>query len=369
MKIKGLVIKPKDKIFFKNIEINKKKKSDVKVNWILSSVCNSERRRYNLTKSANDTNSFIGGHEAIGVIEDETYPNKKYALLPHSNCLTRKEKVLCISCENGTENLCQKMRHAGLDSDEPSGFSDSMYVDRNQLLDISDIPIETSAFLEPLSCVIRSWKLSKCNLDDNNLTFGIVGGGPIGCLHAFYLHELNSNFNITIIEETKQRRSLLEKIFKDFPNINISDNSLKMKFNITVMACSTTSGFNESLRLLSEKGKLILFSGFNDVNYQSGNYLPEVIHRYEFTHYVDNKLLIGSSGYTQKDLMLSKSLLQNFSNCNKIITGKVYGLDSHQVVRSDATIENYDLPALVMDVLGDFHYKHIKVQYFNEKKD
>ena len=82
-------------------------------------------------------------------------------------------------------------------------------------------------------------------------------------------------------------------------------------------------------------------------------------------------LLIGSSGYTQKDISLSKKHLMEFSNPKTIITGRVYGLDSKTIYRYDGTIEEYDEPILVKDVRGELSNTHIKVQYFNntyEKK-
>ena len=86
-------------------------------------------------------------HEAVGIINDESsYLSKKYALLPHSNCLTRRDKDKCLACENGYENLCSKMLHAGLDSGTPSGFSDFMFVNKNQLVDVTDINDKDSIF-------------------------------------------------------------------------------------------------------------------------------------------------------------------------------------------------------------------------------
>lgn len=365
IKINGLLIKPKDDVLFKNLNISKKKDSDVLIEWGVSSVCNSERRRFNLTKSATDTAPFIGGHEAVGSITTENYPIKRFALLPHSNCLTRDEVKLCISCENNTENLCQSMRHAGLDNNEPSGFSDKMFVSRSQLVDVSEIEYDLAPFLEPLSCVIRSWRLAICNISKSDKEIGIIGGGPIGCLHAFYTNNLNSNTKITIIEKCSSRRKILINVFKNFDNINISDNSIIHKFDITVMACSSSSGFTESIRLVKQKGKTILFSGFNDTTYMQENYLPEIIHRYEFTHYTSNILLIGSSGYTQKDISLSKKHLMKFDNLRNIITGRVYGLDSKTVHRYNGVIEEYDEPVLVKDVKGDLSKTHIKLQYYN----
>mgnify|MGYP006090334411 CR=1 FL=1 len=369
IKINGLLIKPKEDVLFKNLNISKRKDSDVLIEWGISSVCNSERRRFNLTKSATDIDSFIGGHEAVGSIAAENYPIKRFALLPHSNCLTREEIELCNNCENNTENLCHSMRHAGLDNNEPSGFSDKMFVSRSQLVDISEIKYDLAPFLEPLSCVIRSWRLAKCNISESDKEIGIIGGGPIGCLHAFYTNNLNPNTKITIIEECSSRRKVLIDVFKKFDNINISDNSIVHEFDITVMACSSSSGFTESIRLVKHNCKTILFSGFNDTEYLQENYLPEIIHRYEFMHYTNKALLIGSSGYTQEDVSLSKKHLMEFDNPRNIITGRVYGLDSKTIHRYDGTTEEYDEPALVKDVKGDLSKTHIKIQYHNNPSE
>ena len=78
---KALIVEPKKNIHFENITLKKNNTSEVKIEWHISSVCNSERRRYNLTKSHTDDNSFVGGHEAIGYIKDEVYIKNRYALL------------------------------------------------------------------------------------------------------------------------------------------------------------------------------------------------------------------------------------------------------------------------------------------------
>ena len=64
--------------------------------------------------------------------------------------------------------------------------------------------------------------------------------------------------------------------------------------------------------------------------------------------------------------MISKKLLQNFKNISKIITGKVYGLNSKVIQRFDGVIENYDEPVLIKDIKGELQSNHIKIQYFNK---
>ena len=77
VKIKALRINPKKSISFINDFIESSSEDDLNLKWFSSSVCNSERRRFNLTKSANNIKPFIGGHAAVGVMNDESYINKK----------------------------------------------------------------------------------------------------------------------------------------------------------------------------------------------------------------------------------------------------------------------------------------------------
>ncbi len=368
LKIKGLIIEPKKEVYFKELEINNNEDSNVIIKWAISSVCNSERRRYNLTKSKNDTKFFIGGHEAVGSIESENYIKRIYALLPHSNCLTRGLKKRCKNCESGKENLCVNMKHSGLDSDTPSGFTDKMFVNRSQLFDVTDLKLEIAPFLEPFSCVLRSWKLAKTDIKKGGKNVGIIGGGPIGCLHALYVNQENESNNIIIVESSEIRRKVLRSIFKKFSNIFIQGDEIKNKFDITVMASSDTSAYTRSFELLKNSGILILFSGFNDTDFNDGNYLPEVVHRQEFIHYSDTKILVGSSGYTSQDLIDAKVYLTNFNNCLNIITGTVYGLDSKTVIKFDGVKKTYNEPVLVKDIKGELD-DHIKIQYFNNGLD
>ena len=362
--IQALVIKPKESVKIEKIPLKKKSSKEELVTWEISSVCNSERRRFNLTKSKEDNMPFVGGHEAVGFIEDEKYINRRYALLPHSNCLTRGDKKPCKECSAGRENLCNNMRHAGLDEDTPSGFTNKMYVDRSQLFDVTEIEAELSPFLEPLSCVIRSWKLAKTSIEvTDKIRVGIIGGGPIGCLHALYSRKLNPKSEIFIIEKSLNKRQVLKEVFQDLENVSIVSNDFEGDCDISVMASSDSSAYDEAERILNREGHLILFSGFNEVTYDAG-YLPEVVHRNEFIHHTKHKILVGSSGYTSDDLIAAKIQLLDFKECNKIITGQTFGLDSNIIHRYDGTIEEFSEPVLVLDIKGELK-NHIKIQYFN----
>ncbi len=364
-----LLIKPKENVFLKNIKIEQKNQSEVKTTWLVSSVCNSERRRFNLTKSHNQLNTFVGGHEAVGFLEDEFYVKRNYALLPHSNCLTRNDALKCPACFNNKENLCTRMQHAGLDENTPSGFANQMYVPKSQLFDVTDIDLEISPFIEPLSCVIHSWEKVSTQVKSNISTVNIVGGGPIGCLHAFYLIKIyKNNIKINLIEKNYKRYEVLRKIFSNYKNITIANNDEIKLSDISVMSASNNSAYKKTVNLTKKEGTVILFSGFDDLNFMDNNFLPEIIHRNEFVHYSSNLVFVGSSGYTMNDLKTAKKLLLNFDVLKNIITGKVHGLGSKIIHMHDGTTKVYKDPILIKDIKGHFP-EHIKIQYYNNYEE
>lgn len=363
-KTQAVLISPKQDVIIKDIELQKSDSAELKLSWLISAVCNSERRRYNLTKSHEDDKSFIGGHEAVGRIEPEDDKALHYALLPHSNCITRNERAKCPACSNNVENLCSRMRHAGLDENTPSGFTKQMYVSPNQLFDLSKVDLDLAVFFEPLACVIHAWEKVKPQYNKFANTINIVGGGPIGCLHALYLNKVQTDNIIKIFEHNNERRVVLRQIFKNFKNITVHDDQSNDLGDITVMAASNNSAYEQSVHRTKLDGTVLLFSGFDDYSFIDNNFLPEIIHRHEFTHYAKNRIFVGSSGYARNDLQLSEALLRDFDDLRILVTGKVYGLESKEIHMPDGTKREYDEPIIIKDIKGHF-YDHIKIQYFN----
>lgn len=356
---KSLVINPlKNSVYFDDIEVQKSSSEKI-VEWEISCVCASERRRFNKQKSHSDLTPFVAGHESVGKFDDD---ENLHVLLPHSNCLTRSDKILCSSCAEGAYNLCKNMRHAGLASSEPGGLSQVASVSKNQLLECKDLNPELAVFTEPLSCVIRSWKkTSECD----KKKIGIVGLGPIGCLHFIYGKIANPDAEFYLFEENKKRTEMFKKAFNNF---DFFMNKPCSDLDFSIMANSVSAGYEKSRDCLRKDGSLLLFSGFNEVNYNNKGLFPEFIHREEFNFYNDDIFLFGSSGYQLEDLQLSMKTLRENSQFLKIITGKVYGIDSkklNSVYTQDETFEN---PVLIEDISGNLSH-HIKIQYHVNKSE
>mgnify|MGYP000164984175 FL=1 len=349
-----MVINPlKNEVSFKDIEIESNS-SDKLVKWTVSCVCASERRRFNKQKSHSDLTPFIAGHESVGVIEES---EDLHILLPHSNCLTRSDKILCASCREGSYNLCKCMNHAGLASSEPGGLSQISNVPESQLLECKDLDPELAVFTEPLSCVIRSWKkTSECD----KKKIGIVGLGPIGCLHFLYGKIKHPDAEFYLFEENKERADMFNKAFEGFDYV-INESVLDLDF--TIMANSVSAGFEKAKNYLRKDGSLLLFSGFNEVNYNTNGLFPEFIHREEFNFYDDNIFLFGSSGYQREDLEDSMNVLRENSQFLKIVTGKVNGIDSTKLNSTYTTDQSFNRPVLIEDISGNLSH-HIKIQYY-----
>ena len=124
----------------------------------------------------------------------------------------------------------------------------------------------------------------------------------------------------------------------------------------------------KSKNCLKKDGSLLLFSGFNEVTYNSKGLFPEFIHREEFNFYDDETFLFGLSGYQREDLEASMLTLKDNPQFTKIVTGKVYGIDSvklNSVYTEDQTFEN---PVLIEDISGNLS-DHIKIQYHVNKSE
>jgi len=359
MLAKSLVINPlKNIVYFEDREIEPNS-SDQLVEWNISCVCASERRRFNKQKSHSDLAPFVAGHESVGMIEGS---KNLQVLLPHSNCLTRSDKILCSSCKDGSYNLCKCMNHAGLASSEPGGLSQVSNVPKVQLLECQDLDAELAVFTEPLSCVIRSWKKAS---DCDKKKIGIVGLGPIGCLHFLYGKIQNPDAEFYLFEENKERADMFNRAFEGheyFMNENVLD------LDFTIMANSVSTGFENSKKYLKKDGSLLLFSGFNEVNYNTNGFFPEFIHREEFNFYDDDIFLIGSSGYQREDLEHSMVTLKENPQFLKIITGKVNGIDSVKLNSIYTPDQSFKNPVLIEDISGNLAH-HIKIQYYVNKSE
>lgn len=337
----------------------------VHVNWEVACICNSERRRLEQQKSHADVSPFFAGHEGVGIINDNFGSEEMVVLLPHSNCLTRgvDNGEQCIHCKMGQYNLCTEMRHAGLDAKTPSTLAHYSKVPTSQLKVVRNLQPEQAVFLEPLSCVHHSWKkIQNLTTYKKNSNVLIVGGGPIGCMHAIYASKV-LGLNASILEKNIQRQKVLTKIFAGDESVTIlRDVHFAQQYDVAVMAASTNSSYRSCVESVVAHGHVLLFSGFNIKEFKDEDFLPEIIHRNEFVFIGGNKILVGSSGYINKDIDETVTFIGDLKLEKLLITGVVNGIDSKKLIQSNGDIEEFNEEVIFLDMRAEL-MNHIKIIY------
>ncbi len=127
----------------------------------------------------------VPGHELVGEIVEAgdgvaaSLPAGLVFVAPNVGC------GHCRQCRSGNNNLCADFQALGITMD--GGFADYVRIPAAAIAQGNVIPLgdgvdaETATLIEPLACVIRGQDPLDISPGDTVL---IVGGGPIGILHA-----------------------------------------------------------------------------------------------------------------------------------------------------------------------------------------
>jgi L-iditol 2-dehydrogenase len=92
----------------------------------------------------------------------------------------------CFYCLMHQPNLCEHLDESIIGFTWPGTYAEYVRIPerivRQNAFQIPDgVPLETVASLEPLACVVHGWDLISSNPGETTV---IIGGGPIGLLHA-----------------------------------------------------------------------------------------------------------------------------------------------------------------------------------------
>jgi L-iditol 2-dehydrogenase len=175
-------------------------RGDVLVNMKACGICGTD-----VEKVLGHYASNVLGHEAVGILEkvgrDVDGFSEGDRVFPHHHvpCYT------CHYCRNGSETMCPHFSASNL---IPGGLSEYFIlpewnVSHGGLFRIpSSIDFRRGTLIEPMACVLRAIGKVKQNVD---LTWLVVGAGPVGMLHVLALHLLEKG-NVVCVEPDEERR-------------------------------------------------------------------------------------------------------------------------------------------------------------------
>jgi L-iditol 2-dehydrogenase len=208
------------------------------------------------------TPPVILGHEYSGTIEDVGSAVKDFsqgehvAIDPNISCRT------CYFCRRGEVHLCSNLRALGVDID--GGMAEFCIVPEQQLYRLPvHFPISTSAFIEPVSCVLHGVDRAKIKVGDSVV---ILGSGTIGLMMLQLVRSAGASVTI-VVEPSEQKRMIARKLGASHvvnPNeVNVYD----MVMDITgvgadvVIECVGKTSTSQSALNLARRGGLVEYFG------------------------------------------------------------------------------------------------------------
>lgn len=214
------------------------------------------------------------GHEMVGrivEIDSDSYLTEgdEVQLWPGIAC------GKCRPCRRDADNLCPDIKIMGFNCD--GGFAQLLALPRQSLsCGVNLLPTGTdpglAALAEPLACCINGQEQACVCRGDRVL---ILGGGPIGALHAL-LAEYQAAEKIIIAEKKPDRIRLLRKhtsavvvdLAEESGTAILAEEIGKAGVDVILTATPEVRVDGDLIKLLSPGGRVCVFSGPAPGNYQ-----------------------------------------------------------------------------------------------------
>jgi L-iditol 2-dehydrogenase len=216
----------------------------------------------------------------------------------------------CRYCRAGATNMCADAKV--IFEDYPGAFAQFLVVPAKAVTNgqVHRLPArlaaESGTLIEPLACVVhgQSRLLRVLPVRETAL---IIGGGPIGTMHAL-LARAQGFERVTIIDANRERIGLLGRLLGErsgFECLQVEGGAGfealgERVFDMVVQACPDVSALQAGFRHVAPAGGLLAFAGVN-----KGDAVSFDAHR---LHYKDIHV-IGSANYLSEDIRQAIELL------------------------------------------------------------
>ncbi len=176
----------------------------------------------------------------------------------------------CFYCRMHQPNLCEHLDESIVGFTWPGSYAEYVKIPerivRQNTFQVPDgVPLESVASLEPLACVVHGWDL----LDHvPGGTVIIIGGGPIGLLHA-QLARLNGARQVALCDVVPERLREAEKMGADMTIDSARENLVDRVLSLTdrrgadivVEAVGRRETWEPTISLARKGGTILLFGG------------------------------------------------------------------------------------------------------------
>lgn len=212
----------------------------------------------------------IMGHEFAGTVSSVGAGVKNFKVgmkIVSANSAPCKK---CFYCLMHQPNLCAHLDDSIVGFTWPGSYAEYVRIPerivcQNTFQVPDGVPLESVASLEPLACVVHGWDLVG-NMQSG--TTVIIGGGPIGLLHA-QLARLNGASQVVLCDVVPQRLREAEKIGVNVTINSTSENLVNRVLSLTggrgadivVEAVGRRETWESTFGLVRKGGTILLFGG------------------------------------------------------------------------------------------------------------
>ena len=176
----------------------------------------------------------------------------------------------CFYCSIRQPNLCEHLNESIVGFTWPGSYAEYVrlperIVRQNTFQVPGGVPLDNVASLEPLACVVHGWDLVAPTPGGTAI---IIGGGPIGLLHA-QLARLSGARHVILCDVVPERLREAEKVGVDATINSASQNLVDQALNLTegrgadivVEAVGRGETWESTLSLVRKGGTVLLFGG------------------------------------------------------------------------------------------------------------
>jgi L-iditol 2-dehydrogenase len=223
----------------------------------------------------------IIGHEMVGHVVHVGADVQGFALGERITLATTVACGNCPYCDRNLGNLCPNAKPISYDFD--AAFAryvaiPPMALAGGNVIKVPDaVPDDAAALSEPLSCAINAQELAGLRPGDRVL---IVGGGPLGALHAELAKALGAA-DVMIVQRSEPRLSLLRQL----QDVRVIDGAAEdvaaivrertggLGADVVIVCAPSREAQEQSLALARKGGAISLFAslpkGASDVTLDS----------------------------------------------------------------------------------------------------
>ena len=210
----------------------------------------------------------IIGHEMVGRIVHAGSDVRGFSIGERITLATTVACGHCPFCDLGLGNLCPDSKPISYDFD--GAFAERLAIPSQALqggnvIKVPDsVPEESAALSEPLSCAINAQEIAGVKSGDTVL---IVGGGPLGAIHAELAKALGAE-QVMIVELSKSRLTLLERL-TDVLLINgaeqdagavVKERTKGLGVEVVIVCAPSRGAHEQSIQFVRKGGAISFFA-------------------------------------------------------------------------------------------------------------